>query len=79
MRNCTAAPSGRSWPREAARVRSALALAELDYLIGSRGGHRALMARIDEVTRAVYQLEPFPSEDLGHAKRVMGAIRRSPD
>lgn len=53
------------------RAMSPFVLAELDYLIGNRVGHQAQMALIDEVTRGAYQLEPFSSEDLGHARRVM--------
>jgi predicted nucleic acid-binding protein len=53
------------------RLLSPFVLAELDYLIGTRLGHQAQLALIDEVTRGVYQLEPFTSEDLGHARRVM--------
>jgi predicted nucleic acid-binding protein len=46
-------------------------LAELDYLVGSRVGHKAQMALPDEVARGAYQLEPFSSEDIGHAKRIL--------
>jgi predicted nucleic acid-binding protein len=53
------------------RLLSPFVLAELDYLIGSRVGHEAQMALIDEVTRGVYQLESFSTEDLGHARRIM--------
>jgi len=53
------------------RAVSPFVLAELDYLIASRVGHQAQMALIDEVTRGAYQLEPFSSEDAGHAKRIM--------
>jgi predicted nucleic acid-binding protein len=53
------------------RVLSPFVLAELDYLIGTRVGHEAQMALIDEVTRGAYQLEPFSAEDLGHARRIM--------
>ena len=53
------------------RAISPFVLAELDYLIGNRVGHQAQMALIEEVTRGVYQLEPFSSEDLGHARRIM--------
>jgi predicted nucleic acid-binding protein len=53
------------------RVVSPFVLAELDYLIATRVGHKAQMALIDEVTRGVYQLELFSSEDLGHARRIM--------
>lgn len=53
------------------RVISPFVLAELDYLIGSRVGHEAQMALIDEVARGAYQLELFSSEDVGHAKRII--------
>ena len=53
------------------RVVSPFVLAELDYLIAGRVGHRAQMALIDEVARGAYQLELFSAEDVGHAKRIM--------
>ena len=53
------------------RVLSPLVLAELDDLMAGRVGHQAQIALIDEVTRGVYQLEPFTAEDVGHAKRRM--------
>lgn len=53
------------------RVISPFVLAELDYVIGDRVGHQAQVALIEEVTRGAYRLEPFSSEDLGHAKRIM--------
>jgi predicted nucleic acid-binding protein len=53
------------------RAVSPFVLAELDYLIGTRVGHKAQMALVDEVTRGAYQLEPFSSEDMTHARRVM--------
>ena len=53
------------------RVVSPFVLAELDYLIAGRVGHRAQMALIDEVARGAYQLELFSSEDVGHARRIM--------
>jgi len=53
------------------RVVSPFVLAELDYLIGSRVGHQAQMALIDEVARGAYQLEMFSSEEVSHAKRIM--------
>lgn len=53
------------------RLLSPFVLAELDYLIGSRVGHEAQLALVDEVTRGVYQLESFSTEDLGHARRIM--------
>lgn len=53
------------------RALSPFVLAELDYLVGSRVGHQAQLALIDEITRGVYQLEAFSPEDLGHARRIM--------
>lgn len=53
------------------RVVSPFVLAELDYLVGSRVGHEAQMALLNEVARGAYQLELFSSEDLGHARRIM--------
>lgn len=53
------------------RLLSPFVLAELDYLIATRVGHDAQMALVDEVTRGAYQLEPFTSEDVGHARRLM--------
>jgi uncharacterized protein len=53
------------------RFVSPFVLAELDYLIGSRVGHHAQMALVDEVARGAYQLEPFNAEDIGHARRLM--------
>lgn len=53
------------------RVVSPFVLAELDYLVGSRVGHTAQMALLDEVARGAYQLDPFSSEDVGHARRIM--------
>jgi uncharacterized protein len=53
------------------RLISPFVLAELDYLIGTRLGHQAQLALMDEMTRGVYQLEPFTAEDLGHARRLM--------
>jgi predicted nucleic acid-binding protein len=53
------------------RVVSPFVLAELDYLIGSRVGHQAQMALVDEVTRGAYQLDLFSSEDVGDARRIM--------
>lgn len=53
------------------RLLSPFVLAELDHLIGTRIGHQAQLALLDEVTRGAYQLEPFSSEDLSLARRVM--------
>jgi predicted nucleic acid-binding protein len=53
------------------RLLSPFVLAELDYLIGTRVGHPAQLALLDEVLRGAYQLEPFSPEDLGHARRIV--------
>ncbi len=53
------------------RVVSPFVLTELDSLIANRVGHQAEMALISEVTRGAYRLEPFSSEDLSHAERIM--------
>jgi uncharacterized protein len=53
------------------RVLSPFVLAELDYLIATRVGHRAQLALVDEVTRGVYQLEPFSPDDVGDAGRIL--------
>ena len=53
------------------RLLSPFVLAELDYLIATRVGHKAQMALLDEVTRGVYQLEPLSAEDVGDARRIM--------
>jgi len=53
------------------RVVSPFVLAELDYLVGSRVGHKAQLALLDEVARGAYQLDPFSTEDVGHARRIM--------
>jgi predicted nucleic acid-binding protein len=53
------------------RVLSPFVLAELDYLIARRVGHKAQMALIDEVTRGVYQLELFSTEDVADGQRIM--------
>ena len=53
------------------RVISPFVLAELDYLVGSRVDHAAQLELADEVIRGAYRLEPFDSEDMDRAKRVM--------
>jgi predicted nucleic acid-binding protein len=53
------------------RLLSPFVLAELDYLIGSRVGHDAQLALIEEIASGVYQLEPFDSDDLAEARRIM--------
>ena len=58
-------------PARPPRLLSPFVLAELDYLISHRVGHDAAMALLDEVAHGVYRLEPFSSEDVSHAKRIM--------
>ncbi len=53
------------------RLLSPFVLAELDYLIGSRVGHAAQLALLDEITRGAYRLDEFTTEDVGDARRVM--------
>jgi predicted nucleic acid-binding protein len=53
------------------RVLSPFVLAELDYLIGSRVGHDAQVALLEQVERGVYQLDPFSADDVSQARRIM--------
>jgi hypothetical protein len=53
------------------RVLSPFVLAELDYLIGTRVGHEAQIALLDEVARGAYQLDSFSAEDVERAGQVM--------
>lgn len=53
------------------RVLSPFVLAELDYLIGTRVGHSAQMALVEEVTRGAYQLDAFTADDVAQARRIM--------
>ena len=53
------------------RLLSPFVLAELDYLIGSRVGHHAQIDLLGEVTGGVYRLEPFSTEDVTTATRIM--------
>lgn len=53
------------------RLLSPFVLAELDYLIGSRVGHDAQLALVDEVARGTYQLAPFGNDDVARARRLM--------
>jgi len=53
------------------RVLSPFVLAELDYLIGTRVGHSAQIALVEEVTRGVYQLDAFTADDVAQARRIM--------
>ena len=53
------------------RLLSPFVLAELDYLIGSRVGHEAQLALVDEVARSTYHLASFSSDDVARARRLM--------
>lgn len=53
------------------RLLSPFVLAELDYLVGSRVGHDAQVALLDEVASGAYQLEPFNADDVDRATRLM--------
>jgi predicted nucleic acid-binding protein len=53
------------------RLLSPFVLAELDHLVGTRVGHDAQLALVDEVTRGVYQLASFTADDLARARRIM--------
>jgi predicted nucleic acid-binding protein len=53
------------------RLLSPFVLAELDYLIGSRAGHEAQLALVDEVARGTYQLASFSGDDVARARRLM--------
>lgn len=53
------------------RLLSPFVLAELDYLVGTRIGHDAQLALVEEVARGVYQLAPFTPDDVAQARRIM--------
>ena len=57
--------------REPPLLLSPFVLAELDYLLAKHVGPHAQGVLLDEVARQAYQLEPFDSEDVGEARRVM--------
>jgi predicted nucleic acid-binding protein len=50
---------------------SPFVLAELDYLLATRVGVRAELAFLAEVARGAYRLEPFASNDLDEARRLI--------
>ncbi len=50
---------------------SPFVLAELDHLLAKHVGPHAQGAFLDEVARQAYQLEPFSSEDVAEARRVI--------
>jgi hypothetical protein len=53
------------------RILSPFVLAELDYLIGTRAGHEAQVALLDDVARGAYQLDPFAPDDVDRARQIM--------
>lgn len=52
-------------------VISPFVLAELDYMVMTRLGQRREIALLEEVSRGVYHLEPFSSEDVSDAIEVI--------
>ena len=52
-------------------VVSPFVLAELDYLLAARVGHRAQAALLAEVERGAYELAPFAAKDVAAARRVL--------
>ena len=70
-KHCMAGRLLRSRRQRLPRLLSPFVLAELDYLIATRVGHKAQMALLDEVTRGAYQLEPFSGDDVSEARRIM--------
>ena len=50
---------------------SPFALAELDYLLGTRVGETARTALLAEVERDAYQLPSFSASDIGRARAVI--------
>jgi predicted nucleic acid-binding protein len=50
---------------------SPFVLAELDYLLATQVGEQADLALLDEVSRGVYQLEPFTAHDVAAARDIM--------
>ncbi len=50
---------------------SPFVLAELDYLLASRVGERARTSLLAEVERGAYQLQPFSSQDVAAARKVI--------
>lgn len=53
------------------RLLSPFVLAELDYLLSTRVGGAARAALLEEVVRGAYRLEPFGSDDVEAALRVL--------
>ena len=51
---------------------SPFVLAELDYLLVSRGGRDVQWALLGEMVRGAYRLEAFDADDVESANRVIG-------
>jgi uncharacterized protein len=54
---------------------SPFVLAELDYLVTSRGGISAELALLDEITRGTYEMIAFSGDDLAQARAVIDRYR----
>ena len=65
-RDALAAESGR-------RLLSPFVLAELSYLLATRGGVERELRMLEEVARGAYELVSFPAEDV---ERAAGVIER---
>lgn len=50
---------------------SPFVLAELDYLLARKVGHREQLALLAEVERGAYRLEPFTAADVGAARSLL--------
>jgi predicted nucleic acid-binding protein len=53
------------------RILSPFVLAELDYLLATKVSASAARTFLGEVAGAAYQVEPFSSDDVGSALRVL--------
>lgn len=51
---------------------SPFVLAELDYLLATRVGQSAERALLAEIGRGAYRLEPFDTNDIAAAERLIG-------
>lgn len=50
---------------------SPFVLAELDYMVMTRVGHKQEVALLNEVERGAYRLEPFSADDMARAAEVI--------
>lgn len=55
----------------APRLLSPFVLAEVDYLLATRGGRRAQATFLDDVITGAYRLETFDADDLAEARDVL--------